>query len=148
MDVRVHGCFLRDTLEVDIHQRPAHDVECNVIYRLDAPLYDVDQSGTLWPSLADVATLKVAGEDDVGVRTNPLETMDVAQRPILIALRGELIGMAWRIWSMPAIAGQSGMQDAYIESTGYGRRIACRQIPRIAGLIALAVQRHPGRRMT
>ena len=106
----------------------------------DTAVIDRDQRAALGAGFPDVAPLKIAGEDDVRMLVKHFPVMDVAERPVIIAMPDKVSRNAGRIAGMAFAAIRRGVQHADIEVTGHGRLIARRQIVQHLPLLeALAV---------
>ena len=73
---------------------------------------DIDNSRALRTALAHVATLKVAGEDDVRVGVQHCALVDVPERPIVVSVPGELLERAGRIVVVVGVAAKARVQQA------------------------------------
>src|SRR5205823_597250 len=105
-----------------------HHRRRNCLERNRASIRDGYQLAAFFALLLAMATLDISRVDDIWITTQNLPVVDVAQRPILIALVLERLQRAWRIVRVLGSAGQIGMQHADIEPMWNSGRITCRQI--------------------
>ena len=98
------------------------------------------------PDFADVAPLQVAGEDDPGIAGQFLAIMDVAERPVVVAVRFQARQVAGRVAGVRGIPLGGGVQQADVEQARDRWRIGPGQVI-LFGLVgeALAVDGDPDR---
>ena len=93
--------------------------------------------------LADVAPLQVARVGDGHVALFHPVRVDMAQRPVLVALGVQLGRRAGGVAGVLGVALQRGVQHADVEPAGHRRGVAGHQVVGGGGVLeALAVQRH------
>lgn len=109
----------------------------------DATVLDGHEDRALRPLLADRAALEIAGEDHQRIFGDNLEIMNMAERPVVVAARAQVLDRARRIGRVRLAAGERGVQHADIKPALFRPRIGERQVfdGRTFGK-ALAVQRH------
>ena len=73
-------------------------------------------------------TLKVSGEDDVRVLVQHGALMDMAQGPIVVASRDELLQATGGVVVVVGVAAKARVQQANVDQIRYGRGIAGCQI--------------------
>ena len=87
----------------------------------DPAVLDFDQHGTLGAGLPRMTTLEIAGINDVRLFPQHGMGVDMAQRPIIIPMIGELFGRARGVTGMMTFAADTcRMQYADVEQ-GLGR---------------------------
>ncbi len=142
-----HRVGRREGGGIDPAGRPPEDVERVELPGRPAIVHRHDHA-PLGTRLADVAPLDVAREDDRDVAgVHLLAGVDVAQGPVVIPLAAEGIDGAGGIAPRPFATIGAGVQQADVEATGDGARVARREV--VADLLggeALAVDRHVDRR--
>ena len=92
------------------------------------------------PGLPGVAALDVAGEDDVRILGDHAVCVDVAEGPVVIALRLQVVDAARRVSGVVGVPGERGVQQAHVEDAGNALRIGGGQVlGDVAGHEPLAV---------
>ena len=142
-----HGVgFVGRAVQVHFDVGPAEDVQHAVFDRGDAVVGDGDQGGALGAGFADVAALQVAGEDDPGVFGQFLALVDVAERPVVVAVGFQARQVAGGVAGVGGIALGGGVQQADVEQVVVRWRIGPGQV---VGFVrvgeALAVDGDPDR---
>src|SRR3546814_12936350 len=84
---------------------------------------DLNQDRALGSGLSDGSPLHVARKNHVGLGADHLELVDVAERPIIIAPRFQLLEATWRIVGMSRPTGQRCMEHTDVERVRRGRRV-------------------------
>jgi len=120
----VDDLFRRRPSAIHFHARPAHDIQFNAFERGHFAIFHCDDDSALRPGLPDRAALHVAGEHHVGIVADDFELMDVAECPILIAARAEVIEAAGRVVFVALPAGECGVQHPDVEGVLVGRRLS------------------------
>ena len=82
---------------VDEHLRPTGAVRHNAPHLGDGPVRDLDDHRALLAAFSDAAALQIAGVDDPGILRDDFESVDVAERPIVVAARREIGDRARRV---------------------------------------------------
>ncbi len=128
---------------VDHALGPACDVAVDRPQFGDAPVFHHHFIGALGPGLADRAALEIAGKHHVRMLSQHFGAVHMAERPVVVALGGELVERAGRIVRVPVAAAKRGMQQADVEQAAGRLGIAGHQIiGDVAPRIAHAVQGH------
>jgi hypothetical protein len=71
----------------------------------------------------NTSSLEIARKDDMGIRVELLVRVNVAERPVLVALAYQIIERARGITVVAGATIARGVQYAYIEPTVVGRRV-------------------------
>ncbi len=90
---------------------------------VDVAVRDVDQHRALGSAFAHAAALEIAGEDDPRIARQHLELMHMAERPVVIAARCEVLHRARRVGGVGRAALARGVQQADIEPAFDRRRV-------------------------
>src|SRR3546814_20206164 len=85
--------------------------------------FNSNQDRALGSGLSDGSPLHVARKNHVGLGADHLELVDVAERPIIIAPRFQLLEATWRIVGMSRPTGQRCMEHTDVERVRLGRRV-------------------------
>ena len=93
----------------NLYRFPPYHVEFAPRY-LSVPVADGDQRSALGACLPDVAALDVPREDDPGSLVEGLPPVDVAERPVVVSLGGEVHQLAGCVVVVPVHAAESGMK--------------------------------------
>ena len=131
MELRAHEVrdrIRRGVAAIDLHAGPAHHVELHALEPGHLPILDRHDHCPLGAGLSDRATLDVAGEHDVGFLADHLELVNMAERPVLVAARLQVLEAAGRVVLVPPAPGERGVQHADVERMRVRRRVAERQV--------------------
>jgi hypothetical protein len=101
--------------DVDRENLPPHDVEVLVLDGLDAALFHGDHRGALRSELARVSPLQIAGEYDVRRFAQHLALMDVAERPVVVALVDQRFDATRRVVFVPFASAGRRVQKADVQ---------------------------------
>ena len=92
---------------IDGDRSPAHHIERSMLESNDRAVIDPDQHGPFGARLARVSTLKIAGIDDVRMFAEHDMGVDMAQRPVIIAMIGKLFRRAGGITGVMTFAARA-----------------------------------------
>ncbi len=107
------------TASVDEDLRPARVVRHNAPHLRYNPVCDLHNDRASLSAFSDAAALEIAGIDDPWIPRDDFEGVDVAERPIVVTARGEIVSRARRIVLM-ARAPASGMQTPRLNQPATG----------------------------
>ena len=128
---------------VDRDALPAHHIDDEALDRDDAGLVSVHQHRAARAGLADAAALQVAGEHDPRVAQQHGVFVHMAECPVGVALRFQLVERARRVTRVRGVAFKRGVQHADVEPAGHRSGIVDGQVlERRRILEAAPVQRH------
>src|SRR5438128_410827 len=116
---------------VVFNEVPTNVVERSKRLRCSVIVIDVNEISALRPHfpVVGVPTLQVAGKNNRRICfSRGLPLVDVAERPVIVTMIGQLLWRAWRVAVMSFDSYERRMQEADIEITGLGRRIISDQI--------------------
>ncbi len=131
---------------VDLNHRPTQDVDGDGLDTLDLAALVGDQRGPLGPGLPRVAALEITRKDDPRIGGEDLARVDVAERPVLVAMGPQRSKAAGSVRLVALATVDARVQHADIEQTSDGSRVGEGEVlgdsPRG---VALAVEGNAGR---
>ncbi len=102
-------------IDVDLEMCPADDIGVQRTEFDDFTILDRDEVRALGASFADMPSLKVSGENHMGILMENNPVMNVTERPIIVALGDEVIECAGCVVRMAAHAAHAGVENADVE---------------------------------
>ena len=122
---------------VDIDQRlardgqgvPAHDIQRDELGLRDLPVLDGNNFATFRADFVGVPPLQITGKYDTGRQfPHNLPGMDMSKRQIVISGGDQSIEPRGGVRTVVGASGQTGVEDANIETASHGCRISWHQI--------------------
>ena len=105
------------------HLGPAGVIGDHAAQLTHAAILHIDEDRALGAAFPDAAPLQIAGIDDVRMLVQHFELMHMAQSPIVVATRHEVLRGAGRIGGMARLAVAGRVQHADVEEACDGRGI-------------------------
>ena len=102
-------------IDANLEMCPADDIGVERTKFDDFTLLDGDEIRALGACFADMPSLKVSGENHMGILVENNAVMNVTERPIIVALGHEVIERTGCIVRMAVHAAHAGVQNADIE---------------------------------
>ncbi len=118
LDTAHRELFIGDAAKLDLDPRPARLVEDQPARLENHAVLDFHQHRAFGARLANVAALQIARIDDEGIPAQDLVGVHMAERPILVPARREILHGARRVSVVRRPARAGSMQHADVEPAG------------------------------